>query len=1073
MTIRTFLSAGDVYTVINNNVQVFGGAGAEKVQIMSGVTGLVVDPNVDRVELSGNMSSYKFVNVAGTGLQIQDANNNVISTIASVNQNDTIAFADGSAPLVQNATGFTVAGTQVVTGATTAAATVAATTALSTADKSTVPTTSTAPATPTLSISGATSVTEGTNEVYTVTLSAAQATATTATFTLAGTGGAALGTNYSAATATGGTLTGTTLSIPAGTVTATITVPTLFQSTTPAGGLGGLSATLSAPSTGITLGAANVATAIAVPPPTTFTLTSDATGQVPTVEGNTITYTITPSGITDKAYTFLLSTTGATVGTVTNQAGPTAFNPSSQTVTFNAGSAAAVKVTETVLNNNVIDGYRGYQTALLTTAGAAAPGITTITGLINDAPGAATTVTLATGTDSPSGASMLITGLLDGTVPANSTLTAVDTLTGTASGNSTLNITAQGGVIADAFNGANVSNIQTVSIRAVGTAGVAVAATNDVGLTSLINNMSTQALTATALPSGSTVTIKGNGVVANGATTATWGAAVATETLTVNGGVNGGLVTLNGTANVANAAVINSTGAANTLGGLTFAAGSVATLTINATTALTTGAITDTPATLATINVSGAAAVTLGALPAAVKTLTASGLTAGVSATLNANTTIAVVGGAGNDTITTGAILATGASVDAGAGTGNILNIALPAHLTAATGALYKNFEVVGVGAAGTYDLSQLAATNTLTGLNITGAGAVTVNNVTSTVAGNVLDTYGAGAAVVTLNDLGPTGLAATTSGQIDTLSITYNDGAAAASAAGALTLTAPGVELINVSIPNANDTFTMTSLVGVAAVTNLTLSGAGNAVVTTGALAGNVNTVIDAHTLAGTLTVTATGETANGLSIKGAVGANTIVLQTAAITGDSVDLSANTAGGSTITAGTATGNAAITLGAHSASDTVNLVAGAMLDGGGGTHLLTTISGWNMSATATVADTLHFGVAPTIITGAAGIYSAAQTGVANLTATTLGGIMTFAGSAAATASAQTLVGAAEMALVGSGVQSTAAFVLGGNTYIVDVGAVPNVATSHVVELIGVAATSLGGAAGAGAVIVVA
>ncbi len=125
MAVKTYLtSPSDSVTIASNNNQVFGSTGAQTVLIQSGVTGTVLDANVERIDVAGNMSIFKFVNVAGTGLQIQTSAGVVVATLGSLNQNASVAFADGSAALAQTATGFTLGGTAVANGATGAAAAV-------------------------------------------------------------------------------------------------------------------------------------------------------------------------------------------------------------------------------------------------------------------------------------------------------------------------------------------------------------------------------------------------------------------------------------------------------------------------------------------------------------------------------------------------------------------------------------------------------------------------------------------------------------------------------------------------------------------------------------------------------------------------------------------------------------------------------------------------------------------------------------------------------------------------------------------------------------------------------------
>ena len=124
MTIRVFLENTDNFTLVNNGVSVSSAVGGnQRVVMAAGVTGLAADSNVERFDLSGNLADYRLVAIAGVGFQIQDASGAVITTMPSLNQNTTIAFANGSAVLAQTGpNAFTLGGVAV---STTAAAVVA------------------------------------------------------------------------------------------------------------------------------------------------------------------------------------------------------------------------------------------------------------------------------------------------------------------------------------------------------------------------------------------------------------------------------------------------------------------------------------------------------------------------------------------------------------------------------------------------------------------------------------------------------------------------------------------------------------------------------------------------------------------------------------------------------------------------------------------------------------------------------------------------------------------------------------------------------------------------------------
>lgn len=157
------------------------------------------------------------------------------------------------------------------------------------------------PTTPTFSVSGATTAAEGTSATFTVTLSGpAQTTAKTVTYTLAGTGGAVLGTDTGASTPAGNT---GTLTFAPGVTTQTVVVPISTDASSPEAGEG-VSLTLSAPSAGTTLGTASVTTTITDVSSSgqTYTLT---TGQdnIPGTSGNDTILGVSDNGAASNSNT--------------------------------------------------------------------------------------------------------------------------------------------------------------------------------------------------------------------------------------------------------------------------------------------------------------------------------------------------------------------------------------------------------------------------------------------------------------------------------------------------------------------------------------------------------------------------------------------------------------------------------------------------------------------------------------------------------------------------------------------------------------------------------------------------
>jgi hypothetical protein len=104
-------------TVADNDVTVIGSTGGNEVIIInSGVTGTVVDGNLEAVNLSGSLESYTFQNDAVKGLLVLNAGN-VVASFASINNTlgTLIKFTDGSVSLKQNAdTGAFTLGSKTV-----------------------------------------------------------------------------------------------------------------------------------------------------------------------------------------------------------------------------------------------------------------------------------------------------------------------------------------------------------------------------------------------------------------------------------------------------------------------------------------------------------------------------------------------------------------------------------------------------------------------------------------------------------------------------------------------------------------------------------------------------------------------------------------------------------------------------------------------------------------------------------------------------------------------------------------------------------------------------------------------
>lgn len=274
-------------------------------------------------------------------------------------------------------------------------------------------------------------------------------------------------------------------------------------------------------------------------------------------------------------------------------------------------------------------------------------------------------------------------------------------------------------------------------------AGDTVSASNFLGATSYVNELSESKVTFSSVPATAEVTIKGNAAVTTGETAVSFASTATAPVVNITGGTTGGAVTL--TAAGGSALTINSDGApltstgkigTNTVGVLTTTGTATSTLTINADSNLKA---TSSTVSSQAIDINGAATlVTLGAITNAGGNLTsidASGMTAGgVSVTLPTTIT-EFTGGAGADTVTSSQLADADAVVDAGGGLDVLL--ATPAHInTAAEAAAYQNFEVL-------YNLGPTFNETTFPGLFalglIGGAGAtMSATNLSATVAGGI-----------------------------------------------------------------------------------------------------------------------------------------------------------------------------------------------------------------------------------------------------------------------------------------------------------------------------------------------
>ncbi|MBV5310352.1 Calx-beta domain-containing protein, partial [Chromatium okenii] len=371
---KIYLETTDTTFTLSNAATVYGAAGDQKVIVNEGVTGVTFDQLVERVDLPGSFASFKYQQ-AGNGLQVYSGTT-LLATIP-LQADGTQIVTSGGSVMASLAAGVMTLGGSTVSDAAAGAVTPSAA-AITTA----VTTGSTFVPVPTFSISTATSTSafEGTSATYTVLLNTPQATASTVKLVATPSTGA-VAADLGTMTVTGATLAADgTLTFAPGAVAATVTLPIGFDSLTETGE--SVTLALSNPSTGMALGASSVTTTLTDPAPPTFKLTSNAVAGTPTQEGNTINFTVTPSGVVVSPTTMTINVVGNDSSPLTNATAPD-FNPSSTTVTFAAGETAPKTVSITVATDTMSEGLEDYAATLYDGSFLPITGAV-VTGTIND-----------------------------------------------------------------------------------------------------------------------------------------------------------------------------------------------------------------------------------------------------------------------------------------------------------------------------------------------------------------------------------------------------------------------------------------------------------------------------------------------------------------------------------------------------------------------------------------------------------------------------------------------------------------------------------------------------------------
>ena len=898
---KIFLDTTDTtFNVNNNNTTVYGATGSQTVVVAAGLTGVTLDSNVEGVQFSGATTDYKYLQVGTNQFQVVNAAGVVVANLGLDAATESLTFANGTVPVkIVPVTGaapaITIGGTTV---STTAAAPVSIPTANIDASHASVPT-------PTFSVVGAASATEGGNALFTVTLANPSATtATTVNYTLANLGGATgadttdetiAGTGVtgviSTSTAVDGPYLGS-LTFAPGATTATISLPIVLDTIAETGEA--VSLTLSNPSAGVVNSAgAVVTTALLDAPAPTFTMTSNAVAGVSTQEGRQITFTVTPNSVVNAATTLNLNIIGQALNSITATTATTDFS-AVQPITFAVGATAPQTVTVTVANDGKVDGIRAYDAQLLNSTFSK---VADVAGTITDP---VPTITLASAAASVNeGSSVTLTATSDTVAPVGGysipyTLSS-GTNTGTTGGAATIGTDYYAGATANANTTGNI-------VIAAG------ATTGTLVLNAIADNTTEGAETLTVTPGS----IAGLNIVAtpvaltiadSSTAPAAGSVSLAAATAAVNEGSSdvftitlgtaapaGGLTipyTLAGTAsNVSTNYTVSPTG------NFTFAAGVT---TASVTLAAVADSVTEGAQTVA---------LTLGTLP------TGYSLAAGTSATNTVtinDTSIAVTGSnfsltsavdnitgtTGNDTIiadnssAANKVTSAADAIDGGAGV-DTLKIyedatATVTNLPTITGveSLYVNNDAAGL------DLSNIAGivtltldavkaasskTYTLTGQTVTLSNQTAANTYTLA---STTDT----AENITLSKIG-TATAATvavTGTKVATVAIT-STGTLTANTANSITLTdITGVKVDTITVAGSSD---LNLTVGDALAATPQFAATGIKSIDASAATGK--TYIDVNSTA----TSANTDIATLFSYKGGSGADTLDLSAAAISG-------------------------------------------------------------------------------------------------------------------------------------------------------------------------------------------
>lgn len=478
----------------------------------------------------------------------------------------------------------------------------------------------------------------------------------------------------------------------------------------------------------------------------------------------------------------------------------------------------------------------------------------------------------------------------------------------------------------------NISNVEIVNVSGAGATTTTIAAGRFVGATTF-GSIGAGSLTLTGLASGQNLAVQ-----ATGNLLATYAAEATSTTLGISGGTSG-TVGISGTG--LTSATVNSTGTAPNTTGVITLAGTIGSVTLNASTGLTTTLAGGKAAS--TLTITGGGAVNLNVVPSAFTTIAAAGASGGLTATVGAALT-SLTGSSAADKISVGGALAAGVSVDLGTGNDTLLagggsvstgstidggggtDTVSTSLLNAGNAAAFKNFEQLQVETNTITDASLITG-STLSGLTIAGStGGGAVNNVAASIG---LTATGTASGTTTI------GVKDALANTADSYTVTLaNSTANTVAAAG--TLSIANVETLNLVSKGTAAAGNNTIDISDAALKSLVITG-DKAVSVTFSTATTATSSIDASAATGSVTLNTSNVVgaSSGFTVKGGTAADALTVTQVATVTTGAGADTVFAGGNGITvasAGNATatelGGKLLTITDYSKGDTVDLRAG-------------------------------------------------------------------------------------------------------------------------------------------------